>query len=413
MNAHIRRFPDLTSLPTPALAQEPQPISNAPLITAIESTPPSREEWDEIGGNMTPEYRFLTAHWFEAWGDHFLGTLAGWRGPLRYVTARDQCGRLLGVLPVATQIKARAPFLALGGYYVPSRGFPVTHVAADAVARALAQHLTEQPERVGLRLGPVSDGDPCAGRFIDALRQRGWRLVPLSLERRQLVELPATLAEYQATLSISEVRNIRRRERKMQREQKAEVKFLTTESTDNWDAAIADMALVEEQSWLPKRGGDLHFPGETNGAFWNAVLSSRREGLAARVWILYFEGAPVAYDFNIDSGSCRYSLFAHYAEVARSYRTGYLLMLYEVEDAIERGIRTIDLGAGDPGYKGFWGSRPRGSLSDVIAFPPGFRGAVLTRLATALPSLQRARGFAGVAVGRAAALLGTSPKPSS
>lgn len=378
-----------------------------PLTTAVETAPPSAEDWNDVGVDVTPDLRFFTSYWFEAWGEHLLHHRPGWRGPLRYLTARDDQGRLVGVLPFATQLKARVQFVALGGYFVPFRGYPVAAYAADIVARAFAEHLTDYPQGVGIRLGPVADNDPLATRLPNRLRELGWRFVPMPTEGRQIVHLPQSFAEYEASLSASELKNIRRRERKMQRERRVEIKLRTTETCDDWDHAIRDMASIEEQSWLPKAGGDLHFPGEENRAFWNALLNARRTGLAARVWILHLDGTPAAYDFNIDSGSCRYSLFAHYAHDAKGYRPGFLLMLYEVEDAIKRGLRTIDLGAGDPGYKGFWCAKRQGALLDTIAFPPGLRGMLLSRLAAALPKLERGRALAGGAAARTTTVLAT------
>ena len=70
----------------------------------------------------------------------------------------------------------------------------------------------------------------------------------------------------------------------------------------------------------------------------------------------------------------------------------------------------IDFGAGDPGYKGFWQSQWRGSLLDSIAFPPGLRGAAFTRMAQALPTIERARARTMAATARATALISTITK---
>jgi len=360
------------------------------LATAVEASP-SREEWDDLGTKMVPESRFLSANWYEPWGEHILGNLPGWGGPIQYLTARDETGCLVGILPFATQLKAGTRFLSLGGYFLPFRGYPAVRSAADDVTRAFARYLTERTDFVGVRLGPVTNGDPVGALLPRALADLGWHLADLTTEGRQIVQLPSTIAEYQESLDPAELKNIRRRERKMRRERRVNLQFLSSDRDEDWDAAIRDMAEVEARSWLPRYGGDLHFPGDASRSFWKSVLRGKHEGLTARIWILRCDDVPIAFDFNIDSGSTRYSLFAHYAEEARVYGAGMFLMMCEVEDAISRGLLTIDLGPGDPGYKKFWHAQRSGMVVDSIGFRPGLHGAVLTGLHAAQRSLRRMR----------------------
>ena len=349
---------------------------------------------------MVPELRFLSGHWCEPWHQHRLEHMDGWRGPCRYLIARDSAGQPVGAIPLVTQTKAGLQFLALGGYYTPFRGFPVARDEAATVARHFAQYLTRNVEGVGLRFGPVLDVDPTAAAFVDELSQSGWRVVPTAREPRFVLRLPESIDEFWETRSASERKNLRRYERKMCREQQVALSMYTTEECSDWGPVIHDMARVEQASWLRTDGGDLHFSDRGDQEFWNSVLSSKRLGLAARVWILSFSSQPVCFDFTFDSGSCRYSLFAHHAEAVSRYRAGFFLLNEEIRDAIGRGIKITDFGGGDSGYKRRWGSAVDGHLLDYVAFPPGFRGAAFARLIDALGLARQARSQFGRSLGR-------------
>jgi Acetyltransferase (GNAT) domain len=357
----------------------------------VSDQPLTAAEWESLRGRINPEFRFLGEQWLEPWREH-LQYEGSWNGQFRYLVARDENGVVLGAIPIAVQRKSRLSLLSLAGPYLPIRGFPVATEAVGSVSRALAHYLTEHPPSTMMRMAPIPGWDPVTTHIMSTLEERGWRLRTTHDARRQVISLPTRFEEYEAERKGSRWSTISRRERKMQREQEAKLSLFTTETCQDWEPVVRAMGQVELQSWLPQKHGDMWFVREADQRFWTQVLSAPQRDLAARAWVLDWGANPVAFNFNFDTGPCRYHIAAHYAEAASSYSPGAILMKHMVRDAIERGLTFIDMGGGDPGYKAYWGSRPQPEATiDCLAFPPTLRGVLLEKLAAGLAYLGRVR----------------------
>jgi CelD/BcsL family acetyltransferase involved in cellulose biosynthesis len=98
----------------------------------------------------------------------------------------------------------------------------------------------------------------------------------------------------------------------------------------------------------------------------------------ACAWLMYFDRVPVSFCFCLDCGDTRHIIANHYAEHVQRYSTGSVLYLHVFRDAVESpAIRSVNIGAGDSGYKTRWGARPSFQLIDWIAFRPGAGGRLL------------------------------------
>ncbi len=361
------------------------------LDVTMSEEPLTDSEWDSLRPRLTPEFRFLAGHWIEPWREH-LQYEGSWGGDFRYLVTRDHGGSVLGAIPLAVQRKSRFSLLSLAGPYLPVRGFPVAADSVDAVAQSVVRFLTEHPPATLLRMAPIAGWDPTTARLLENLRERGWRLRTTTDARRQVIDLPSSVEEYAAERKGSRWSTFARRERKMAREQDVALELYTTETCPDWEPVIRDMGAVELESWLRQKHGDMWFVRDRDRCFWRQALSVPQKGLAARAWVLYWGGKPVAFNFNFDSGPCRYHIAGHYAEFASAYSPGAILMRHMVEDAIKRGVSFIDMGGGDPGYKAFWGSQPQSEATlDCLAFPPTIRGRLLESLVAGLGYADRLR----------------------
>jgi CelD/BcsL family acetyltransferase involved in cellulose biosynthesis len=340
---------------------------------------------------MTPEFRLTTGEWIDAWRRYLMKSL-GWSEPLQYFIARDSAEKICAAVPFSIRRKMGLSALSLAGPYVPFRGFPVANDQRMRVVELVADHLTSKHSGRILRMAPIPEWDPVTGLLIEALEQRGWQIQRSQNGLRQVITLPVSFEDFAAERKGSRWSTYGRRERKMGREQQVSLQLFATEDHPDWTAVIRDVAKVEQESWLTWDGGDLRFVGEANQAFWNSVLTSTDRDLAARVWVLYWDDTPVAFNLNLDVESCRYHIAGHYAEQAGAYSPGAILMRYLVQDAIERRLSLIDMGTGDPGYKAYWGSVPRERLIECTAFPPSLQGRILRH---AFAGLSFASGAAG------------------
>src|SRR5262245_55098889 len=87
---------------------------------------PTPAFWDDLRARTRPEQQlFASPRWWDAWATAYLGEAGPWRGPLRFVVARDDAGAAMGALPLATLRVARQSLAAVGGFYQPYRTLPL------------------------------------------------------------------------------------------------------------------------------------------------------------------------------------------------------------------------------------------------------------------------------------------------
>jgi Acetyltransferase (GNAT) domain len=338
---------------------------------------PSHEEWNALLRDIVPAKAFLTAAWFEHWSRSFL-PLNSWCGPLSYLVARGHDGALIGLAPFAMQKKAGIKFTSLGGYYSPFRSIVLADSARHVAAENLAVALSESADCFALRYGPVRADDEDFAALNAALVKRGWRLNAMPAGATVAVDLPTTWDAFERRLGRKLRVSSAYYERKMQREGVVVIREFSGSNKVDWSGVIADLGHVEAQSWLVSETGNLRFLGDRNHRFWLGLLSQSEAGDHVRVWLMYWRGSPVSFCFAMDYGYVRYVLANQYSEAVRNYRTGSILYRYMFRDAIESGtVSTINIGAGDSGYKSRWGANPSFRLKNWLAFPPGVRGRLL------------------------------------
>lgn len=358
------------------------------------TTSPPEIGWQSLVGRIAPESGFLNSAWFDAWGRHLL-PYDSWRGPLRYLTASGSDGQLQAVVALATQRQYGVAVASLGGLYWPFRSPLIARAHVEETCEALAMAFTRERRLAALRYGPVPDTDEAIALLNAALASRGWRLHQSGLGTTYCVELPATWIELERQLGKSLRTNIEYYERKLGREGTLEIRRFRGSADPGWSTAIVDLASVERKSWQFREGGRLRFHGERNAAFWSSLLVNGQFGEVATAWVMYFNGEPVSFCFCLDCGAMRYILANNYALSMHRYSTGSVLYKHVFRDAIEAcGIRRINIGLGDSGYKSRWGARPAFELVDWIAFRPGLLGGALDlvwRLRTTLGRRRRAR----------------------
>lgn len=319
----------------------------------------------------------MSAAWYGAWGKRFLPH-QNWRGPLRYLSARNPNGTLRAVVPLATQSQLGVSVSAVAGLYWPFRAPLISNAESNAACDALADALTGARSLVGFRCGPVPDTNFAVARLGDALMRRHWRVHRSQLGTGYVVDLPETWDEFERRLGKQLRSNMKYYERKMAREGALEIRCCRGLRNLDWRDVLGDLATIECASWQFKEGGKLRFNGERNIAFWTDLLVDGEFGDSANAWIMYFDSRPVSFSFCIDCGDTRHVLANNYAEDVRAYSTGTVLYKHVFRDAIaSRVIRRIDIGMGDSGYKSRWGAVPAFRLEDWIAFRPGLRGSAL------------------------------------
>jgi hypothetical protein len=314
---------------------------------------------------------FVRAHTTAAWEKAYLPG-NGWRGPLAVVRAEG------AEIAFARKRAGKLHLWALGGYYWPWRGVAVDPGAGEQALAGLAAELTRRPCGAMLRMGPLSDGDTDTQRFITLLRARGWR--GLTQESGQVFELnlPVSREALQAQVSGSLWKNIAYLRRRLDKQ------GVVTTQRHRLNASCAApllqrAALVEQASWVAQKNEEVKLVGAQNQAYWSQ-LAQHGDGPEVVLWLLSSGERDIAFSLHLEYGHTMYILANGYDEEFKASSPGSLLSLDIFQDAIERGLRLVDWGQGDSGYKQRWGAQPGARMTDLILFRPGLIGAVGYRM---------------------------------
>jgi len=314
---------------------------------------------------------FVRAHTAAAWEQAYLPG-NGWRGPLAVV-------RVPGAeIAFARKRAGKLNLWALGGYYWPWRGVAVEPGAGEQTLAGLAAELTRRPCGPLLRLGPLIDGDTDTQRFITLLRARGWRgLVQESGQAFELT-LPASQEALQAQVSGSLWKNIAYLRRRLDKQG-----AVTTQryrlSAEQAAPLLQRAALVEQGSWVAQQGEEVKLVGAQNQAYWSQ-LARHGDGPEVTLWLLSCGERDIAFSLHLEHGQTMCIVANGYDDAWKASSPGSLLSLDIFQDAIGRGLRLVDWGQGDSGYKQRWGAQPGARMMDLILFRPGLVGAVAYRM---------------------------------
>ena len=345
----------------------------------ISNQKPSSKEWGAVQSCLPSSHQFLGLSWFESWSKNFL-PFESWSGPMQYLTISDEQDQTIGIFPLAFQSKKYLRFASLGGYYQPFRGIPIKSNSTRDVFLALVQYFAKQKDFFALRMGPVCQNDCVMAELIDVLQQERWALRKLAVGENYVIHLPDNWEEFLLQRGKSLRFNMNYYERKMKKDGNFDICHSTSVSRHDWGSILADLESIEQQSWLKVEGGDFRFSGRKNKEFWFDVLSSHDTSYVVNVWILYFNGEPGSFCFTLDSGHIRYILANNYDEHLKKYSTGTILYKYVFMDAINKSMRTVNIGLGNSGYKSRWGASQGETLVDWFASPPGMVGKLVDGL---------------------------------
>lgn len=323
---------------------------------------------------------FCTAGWIDAWAAALL-PYRDWSGPLTGFAVRDG-GRVLGVLPLATQSIGPLRVRSLAGPFSPYRTLPVTadEVGRAVFAAAIAEHFGRNPPSVALRVGPMLASDPGVQALVDALLRGGWHGLCNVSGPALVLDLPSTEAELLRAASPSLLKNNAYLRRKLTKDAGAVVftrHVIGPESAD----LLREVATVEARSWVASEGGDTKFIDHRHQDFWSRLGQAPAQGSEAVAWLLRAGGAPIAFSAHVETSRSLHVIANGYDASWKAYSPGSLLSQEVLADACRRGRSWLNWGQGDSGYKQRWGARDSDRLLDLLLFRPGVLGSALRRLA--------------------------------
>ncbi|HEX5224269.1 MAG TPA: GNAT family N-acetyltransferase [Solirubrobacteraceae bacterium] len=263
------------------------------------------------------------------------------------VSARQEDGSLLGLLPLALSSSGRLPTLRFAGATHADYLHPVCRRGDDErVASAAGRALVGIDDWSLVVLDNVTAGAgwwQTLGRDAGAVGLAGYRDSVLPA-----IEFAgADWNEYLAGRGRSFREQARRYPRRLERHHRVSYRRTTEESELERD--MTTFFSLHDARWGTRGGSSL--AGERARRFHlDFALSALRQGWL-RLWFLEVDGAPAAAWYGWRIGS-RYAYYqAGFDPRFSSLAVGFVLMVHTVRAALEEAASTYDMLLGDEPYK--------------------------------------------------------------
>ncbi|WP_374943198.1 GNAT family N-acetyltransferase [Sphingomonas sp.] len=314
---------------------------------------------DTVAEAAAPTHRFLRAAWFAA-------AVEAYGGTARTILAHED-DMPVAALPLVAVGPHLLGLMTVPGSYWPFRSMPLSLAASEAVAPALLDRAAGIAR--GVRIGPVYDDDPAATQLIAAARTRGWAVLDRFVARSWLLDMAAQRREG-VWPRLSTLRKNRFHEKHLAAHGTLDWRFL---DGADWPAGFAHLGTIEDHSWIASRtdGSDAKFTERGHLAFWRAAARDPVLAAMFHAALLTVDGAPAAFSFDLDAGPVKYAIANSYVPTFAKHSPGKLLYWRNLSDALDRGIETVDWGAGDSGYKQVIGADRGPAIRDWLLLRPG------------------------------------------
>lgn len=290
-------------------------------------------EWDalaERAGNV-----FATPAWTTAWWRHF-----GAGRPLLSFAARDADGRLAALLPLYLAARRPVRIARFLGHGPGDQLGPVCApgdrpAAADALRRALAEPGVDWDVLLAERL----PGDEGWTELLGATPLRREPSPVLLTEGR-------TWDEYLADRSSNFRQQVRRAERKLQRE--AGLTYRLADDPARLDADLDLLYRLHEARWGDAGSGAL---AGARGAFHREFAAEALERGWLRLWFAELDGTPAAALYCLRYAGDDWYYQAGRDPAREDTRVGFVLLAHTVRQAFEDGMRAYRFLLGGESYK--------------------------------------------------------------
>lgn len=281
---------------------------------------------------------FLTWQWQTRWAQAFAA-----ERPLHLLSVTDDDGSLGGLLALHEQEPGRLRLL--GGVDV-SDYLDVIAAAGreDEVWHALLQHRAAQPVEWDLHAIRAASRTLT---LVPALAAAHGLRVSATLEDRcPVLQLSGSWDEYLARLSGKDRHELRRKMRKLEREQPGAT-VRSHHEPDGWDEALSRFLRLHRLSKV----GKARFMDERMERFFRDATCALAAAGWARLWFLECEGAPVASFLCLEYAGTVGLYNSGFDPAQASLAPGIVLLAHVIRDAIRRGIPTFDFLRGEEPYK--------------------------------------------------------------
>ena len=329
-------------------------------------------QWESFTPIVSPDLQFLNKDWYATWERKYLPQIKP-NSQIKYISLFDDRDNMHGTFPYVEFSRLGLKILSVAGLYYPFRSILFSSANVDDCAKAFVKTVHASHRHNVIRIGPAIEDELVNQKINQAFLELGWKRYQTDRGRTNVLHLPDTVDEYKKSLSKKFTDNMRRAKNKLVKLGDVEFIRFNNCSSREWADVIDQCASVEKRSWLAAdKEAELRIT--ENSEFWKHYLDSEDARKRVVVWMVKIKGEPIAYDFAIDSGDCRYGFSSHYDEAYKKYSVGIIVHNCMFEDAIKCDVKTLDMGDSNAEYKARWGAKPGSRIVDNIYLPPTIVG---------------------------------------
>jgi CelD/BcsL family acetyltransferase involved in cellulose biosynthesis len=318
-------------------------VSSIPGFLALE------REWNALAED-TGAPPFLRHECIHAWIFNFAP-----ESPRVILTARNQAGRLVAVLPLRLHIGLVCGIPArqlVGTANTHSSRFDMIAEDPARAGRAFLDHLLARPGWDLLRIIDVPRGGN-AWHVYRAAEHRGLPVGAWEAERSPYLALPSSYDELLAGKSAQFRANLRRKRRQLERLGTLTLERVTggPEITDRLEEGFA----LERSGWKGAQGTAIAQDRRARGFYTELARSAARHGYLS-LFFLRLDGRAIAFHYGLVYDGVYFVPKLAYDEGLTGCSPGLVLLEDAIRDGISRGLRGYDFLGAEAEWKTRWSS---------------------------------------------------------
>jgi len=315
------------------------------------------QTWDQVLESVAPEHQFLSHHWYDVWSRTYAVNDEVMQ-PVVYsstVTTTELPYEKENLFPCVIRSQSGIQILSTAGYYYPFRTFLCHPDVKETALDHFVDVVHDETTATIFQVGPLQVSDQIRGPLRASFQRKNWRLCEVSAGAQQVVNLPATVDEFRASLSRNLRKNHDRRKRALAAMGQFDIYYYNNCTADDWDKVIDQCAEVEAHSWLATdKDGKTRVYGRES--FWKSYAAHIDGSRRLSVWVVSLDAKPIAYSLD------------------KKHGVGIIADMSMFEQALEAGIKVVNMGDGESDYKRRWGAEPSEELQSLYFFRPGAIG---------------------------------------
>jgi CelD/BcsL family acetyltransferase involved in cellulose biosynthesis len=322
--------------------------------------------WRDLHGRLTPENPFTTPFWSKVWfkahkNDRRQETVMLFSG------AKGAEGIILATRKKTQRMKLPVVSIeSIGAGRSPNRRHYVYEqepLLTKASIGPLLQCLAGMKRWTFFRLAPLPQNYPLTSDIIDAAPSYALTALRKRYGVGYRISTTGGWDAYEKSRPKKFRQNIKRACRRLQ----AAGDFTIVEhgNTDSPNHLIDAIEAVSKNSWKAESGSDI-LSSSFRGFFENLFLESLASG-KLKLWVLYFSGSPIAYEWHFRQDSRLIALKADFDKSYAHFSPGNILAWYALKGSFELGVAEIDYLFGGGDYKQKWAT-DRYEMEELLLF---------------------------------------------